>query len=168
MDKQYKKTALGTVRKVSSKQILGYCQYACHKGIITHDIMAEKKCLEKGCYHFRQNLKNPYWEYSARKKAEAKEKKKMERRKEKDKEQRLQEMLALVQEMSERNAKNIVVLNIREKEDGLAVHYISPVPKDDSKRYETFAALLEKKMQKPITLVHVKDLNGQYATITSA
>ena len=60
----------------ASKEPLGYCCYYQHSGYLTKGMISEKKCLSKGCVHFRKNMNHKYWRRKEELKALKKAKKK--------------------------------------------------------------------------------------------
>ena len=56
------KTIEGERKDVRVKNIVGFCHYKHHKGVVTKNLFKSHNCDSRNCYYFQKFAEYPFWE----------------------------------------------------------------------------------------------------------
>lgn len=161
------KTIEGERKDVRVKNIVGFCHYKHHKGIITKNLFKSHNCDSRGCYYFQKFSEYPFWE-NVEKQKEA-ERIFAERKKEKkiSKVYISNDILSDISKMmSEHPLPTIVTSITRVNPNRIQINYVTDRDYDDHVDFNGIRNRLQAKYSQQFKLQHIKLLSGEYAQIS--
>lgn len=161
------KTLEGERKDIRIKNIVGFCHYKHHKGIITKNLFKSHNCEQRGCYYFQKFDEYPYWENVEKQKVAEKTFAEHKKEKKNSKVYVSNDILSDVGKMmSEHPLPSIVTSIKRINPIRIQINYVTDRDYDDHVDFNGIKKQLQTKYKQQFKLQHIKLLNGEYAKIS--
>jgi hypothetical protein len=161
------KTIEGVWKDVKVKNIVGYCHYKHHKGVLTKNLFKFHRCDRRGCYYFQKFAEYPFWENMEKQKAIEKTFAEKEKEKKLSKVYISNDILSDISIMiSEHPLPTIVTSITRINPIMIQINYVTNRDYDDHVDFNGIKKKLQTKYNQQFKLQHIKLLNGEYAKIS--
>ncbi len=165
----------GSYITVDTPSIVGFCHNKEHKGILTVSIMNEHDCMNKECHYFEKYETYPFWKkYYQTQKLKQLHKEKVKRKKENEKKHidnliRKEKLLIdfAYNKATKLGLNNFKIISVHKTENGYTIFYISDAPVNDWYDFREIAFAMNQSFKQKFTLKHAKDINGNFATIST-
>lgn len=161
------KTIEGERKDVRVKNIVGFCHYKHHKGVVTKNLFKSHDCSRRNCYYFQKFAEYPFWEN--REKAKEVEKEALQHKKEKKHAKVYidNDILSDISKMmSDHPLPTIVTSITRVSPTSIQINYVTDRDYDDHVDFNGIRNRLQTKYSQQFKLQHIKLLNGKYAKIS--
>ena len=146
---------------------VGCCHFSEHRGVITRTILKNRRCDSKKCRYFEKYEDHPYWT-AVKEMQEAKERKRARQREIRDAEKKQHEQwLTDAQDIADGMGFCMKILQVKKvpRKRKYIVYYVSENSADDWYLFLDLAKAFGKTMRGNVELKHIRDMNGNYATI---
>lgn len=161
------KTIEGDRKEVRIKNIVGFCHYKHHKGIITKNLFKSHDCVGRSCYYFHKFSKYPFWENLEKQKAADKAFHERENEKKISKVYVSNDILSDISTMMSVHPLPTVVTSItRVTPNKIQINYVTDRDYDDHVDFNGIRNKLQTKYSQQFKLQHTKLPNGEYAKIS--
>ena len=161
------KTIEGEWKDVRVKNIVGFCHYKYHKGIITKNLFKSHDCDSRGCYYFQKFDEYPFWKNVEKQKAAVRTYTEHKKEKELSKVYISNDILSDISTMmSEHPLPSIVTSIKRINPIRIQINYVTDRDYDDHVDFNGIKKKLQTKYKQQFSLQHIKLLDGEYAKIS--
>ena len=161
------KTIEGERKDIKVKNIVGFCHYKHHKGVLTKNLFKAHRCENRGCYYFQKFAEYPFWENRERQKEAEKIFAEREKEKQISKVYISNDILSDIGTMiSDHPLPTIVTSITRINPNRIQVNYVTDRDYDDHVDFNGIKTRLQTKYSQQFKLQHIKLLNGEYAKIS--
>ena len=159
--------ASGKMEIINKKNLIGFCHYSLHRGFITRAVLKTHNCDGKGCHYLEKFEEHPFWIERKRQKDRKKDRKIIAKNAARNKEKKEEAYKTIAIQLSKKFRYSMEIISVRKdaNEDKFIVFYISPNPFDDKSYFSMLEKELEKNINRPVELRHIKEADGSYAIL---
>lgn len=157
----------GEWKNVRVKNIVGFCHYKHHKGVVTKNLFKSHDCSRRGCYYFQKFAEYPFWENME--KAKEVEKVALQHKKEKKHAKVYidNDILSDISKMMSAHPLPTIVTSItRVSPTSIQINYVTDRDYDDHTDFNGIKKRLQVGYGQQFKLQHIKLPNGKYARIS--
>lgn len=161
------KTIEGERKDVRVKNIVGFCHYKHHKGVVTKNLFKSHNCDSRNCYYFQKFSEYPFWENLEKQKEANRTFAERKKEKKNSKIYINNDILADVSTMmSEHPLPTIVTSITRVSPTSIQINYVTNRDYDDHVDFNGIKKRLQVRHGQQFKLQHIKLPNGKYAQIS--
>lgn len=161
------KTIEGERKDVRVKNIVGFCHYKHHKGVVTKNLFKSHNCDSRNCYYFQKFAEYPFWENLEKQKEANRTFAERKKEKKNSKIYINNDILADISTMvSEHPLPTIVTSITRVSPTSIQINYVTNRDYDDHVDFNGIKKRLQVRHGQQFKLQHIKLPNGKYAKIS--
>lgn len=176
----------GEKRGIEDESVIAHCTNLTHPGFLTKELISRHKCFYKNCPYLRKLPEKPFWQnnksiFKTQLKRGAVHASRTHKSQQGRNEQKKSDITYLQNEMCGKlkpfiaewtkdnfQENQFLFVDIRPYENSTTnyrLYYVSSQPCYDAPAYIRLVQIIQQEFNLHIKLVHIKDLDGHYATI---